>query len=79
MINCDEGKMSFVMFIVPLNNYQIIGTVNVEKVANTFLFLLSNMLLVIRAGVHEMLVRIANRKVPDQTASSDCSEFALFV
>ena len=26
------------MIIVPLNNYQIIGMVNVEKIANTFLF-----------------------------------------
>ena len=39
MINCGERKKrSFVMIIVPLNNYQIIGMVNVEKIANTFLF-----------------------------------------
>ena len=28
-------------------------------------------MLVIRAGIHKMLVRIANREDPDQTASSE--------
>ena len=32
--------------------------------------LFSNITLVIRAGIHKMLVRIANREDPDQTASS---------
>ena len=31
------------------------------KSLNTFLYLLSNKMLVIRAGIHQMLVRIANR------------------
>ena len=29
-------------------------------------------MLVIRDGIHQMLVRIANREDPDQTASEDC-------
>ena len=37
-------------------------------IANTFLFLFSNELLVIRAGKHKMLVRIANREDLNQTA-----------
>ena len=36
-------------------------------------FLFSNKMLVIRAGIHKMLVRIANREDPDQAA------FALFL
>ena len=42
-----------------------------SKISNTFLFLFSNKMLVIRAGSHKMVVRIANREDPDQTASSD--------
>ena len=39
---------------------------------NTFLFLLSNEMLVISAGpIHKMLARITNREDPDQTASYD--------
>ena len=41
------------------------------KISNTFLFLFSNKMLVVRAGVHKMLVRIANREDPDLTASSE--------
>ena len=37
----------------------------------TLLFLLSNKMLVSRAGIHEMLDIIANREDPDQTASSE--------
>ena len=37
-----------------------------SKISNTFLFLFSNKLLVIKAGIHKMLVRIANREDPDQ-------------
>ena len=40
-----------------------------SKILNTFLFLFSTKLSVIRAGIHKMLVRIANREDPDQTAS----------
>ena len=42
-----------------------------SKTSNTFLFLFSNKILVFRAGTHKMLVRIANREDPDQTASSE--------
>ena len=38
---------------------------------STFLFLFSNKLLVTRAGIHKMVVRIANREAADQTASSE--------
>ena len=49
---------------------QIPATVNVLKF-QTLLFLFSNKMLVIRAGTHKFLVRIANREHPDQTASSE--------
>ena len=39
-----------------------------SKIWKTFL-LFSNKLLVFRAGTHKVLVRIANREDPDQTAS----------
>ena len=41
--------------------------VNVLK----FQTLFSNKMMVLRAGTHEILIRIANREDPDQTASSD--------
>ena len=34
-----------------------------------FSCLFSNKMLVVRAGIHKMLVRIANREDPDQNAS----------
>ena len=37
----------------------------------TFLTLFSNKMLVIKAGIHRMLVIIANREDPDQAASSE--------
>ena len=48
-----------------------------SKISNTFPFLLSYKMLVIRAGIHKMLVRIANREYSDQTASSDQSDLGL--
>ena len=42
-----------------------------SKISNAFLFLFSNTTLLIRAGIHKMLVRIANREDPDQTAASE--------
>ena len=42
-----------------------------SKISNTFLFLFSNEMLVIRAETHKMLVRKANREDPYQTASSE--------
>ena len=44
---------------------------NCPKIWNDFLFMFSNKMLVIRAGIHKMLVKIANREDPDQTASSE--------
>ena len=40
-------------------------------ILNTLLFLFVNKMLVVRAGIHKMLVRITNKKDPDQTASSE--------
>ena len=42
---------------------------NCSKSLNTLLFLFSKKWLVIRDGIHKMLVRIVNREDPDQTAS----------
>ena len=42
-----------------------------SKISNTFLFLFSNKMLLIRTEIYKMLVRIANREDPDQTASSE--------
>ena len=50
---------------------QIIS-VYVLKFQNPFLYLFSNKMLIIRAGIHRRLVRIANTKtMSDQTASSE--------
>ena len=35
------------------------------KILNTFFFLFSHKMLIFRAGIHKMLVRIANREDPD--------------
>ena len=40
-----------------------------SKISNNFLFLSPNKMLIFRAGIHKMLVRIANREDPDKTAS----------
>ena len=52
-----------------------------SNILNNFLFLFPYKMLVIRTGIHKMLVRIANKEVPDQTASSEAvrSGSALFV
>ena len=41
------------------------------KIPNTFLLLFSTKMLVVRAGIYKMLVKIPNREDPDQTASSE--------
>ena len=46
-----------------------VGRVNGLKFWTLFSFFFSNKMVVIRAGIHKMLVRIANREKPDQTAS----------
>ena len=43
--------------------------VNFLKFLNTLLSLFPNKMLVARADIHKMLVRIANREDPDQTTS----------
>ena len=53
-----------------------------SKIFNTFLFLFSNEMLVIKAGIHKMLARIANREDLDQTRSSliwVCTVFYAFM
>ena len=45
--------------------------VKCSKISNTFLFLCANKMIVVRAGIYRMPVRIANREDPDQTASSE--------
>ena len=42
-----------------------------SKNSNTFIFQFSNKMLLFRAGIHKMDIRIANREGPDQTASSE--------
>ena len=42
-----------------------------SKILNTFFTLFSNKMLVMKAEMHKMLLRIANREDHDQTASSD--------
>ena len=42
-----------------------------SKISNTFLFLFSNKIMFVRAGIRKILVRIANREEPDQTASEE--------
>ena len=44
---------------------------NCFKIASNFLIQFSNKMLVIKAGIHKMLVRIKNREDPDQTVSSE--------
>ena len=67
-------KPVFFHGLVHINRVQVINVLwygKCFKISNTFLFLISNKMLVIRAGTHKMLVRIANRADPDQTASSE--------
>ena len=42
-----------------------------SKILNAFLALFSDKVFVFRAGIHKMIIRIANREDPDQTASSE--------
>ena len=49
----------------------ILYTIYFLKCSTFFLFLFSFKIVVIRTGIHKMLVRIANSEDPDQTASSE--------
>ena len=42
-----------------------------SKTSSTILVLFSNKMLVVKAGFRKMLLRVANREDPDQTASSE--------
>ena len=42
-----------------------------SKISNTFHFLFSKKMWIIKAGIHKILVRIVNREDSDQTASSE--------
>ena len=53
-----------------LSGLCLCNMVNVLKF-QTLLFLFSNKMLVIRAGIYKFLVRISNREDLDQTASSE--------
>ena len=57
------------------------GKCSASKTSNTFLFLFSNKMLVLGAGMYKFLVRVANREDPDQTASEEAVSpgSALFV
>ena len=69
------GGKNYIFYIATVcysNLYLQYG--NCSKILNTFLFLFLNELLIIKAGFHKMLVRVANRKDLDQTASSEASE-----
>ena len=48
---------------------KLVVTVNVLKFC-TLISFCSKKIMVIRAGIHKLLVRIANREDPDQTVSS---------
>ena len=66
-------KACFFQGLVHINRVQVINVLwygKCFKILNTFVFLISNKMLVFRAEAHKMLVRIANRRDPDQTASS---------
>ena len=50
-----------------------------SKISNRFLLPFSNKLLVFRAGIHKILVRIANWDDPDQTASLEVGRSSLLL
>ena len=65
--------------ILPFTANSMYGKCSI--ISNALLFYFSNKIVVIRAGINKILVRIANREDPDQTASSGAvwSGSALFV
>ena len=48
-----------------------------SKISNTFHFLISMKMWVIRAGIHKMLIRLANREDPDKTPPQKQSDLGL--
>ena len=60
----------YIRDILLMNQYSMFpGMVTVPNFCTLFLFMFSYKMLVMRAGIHKLLVRIANREDPDQTAS----------
>ena len=55
--------------IFPIKRYAGCTWGNFSKILKTLLSEFSDSTLIIRAGIHNMLVRIANKEDPDQTAS----------
>ena len=53
---------------------EVISYGKCSKIYKTFLFLFSNKLLDIRAGIYKVLVRISNGEDSDQTTSSVCGD-----
>ena len=65
-------RKSIVSLYFPYSVFlKLIPYVECSKTSNTFLFLFSTKLFVIRAGIPKMLVRTANKEDHDQTASSE--------
>ena len=62
-----------IIFSYALLSRGLFGTVNVLKFRTLFSLcsLFSNKILIVKAEVHQMLVRIANKEDPDQTAFSE--------
>ena len=67
MANKEEDIRNFIYQV----SFIASGYGKCSKILNTFFFLFSNKIGVIRGGIHKMLVRIANREDPYQTASSE--------
>ena len=57
-------------------NYEIFNYGILKYSKNTFLFLFSNKMLVIRAEIYKMLVRIANREDSDLTSDMGLSHLS---
>ena len=76
LILCGSVKTSFLRTVLLVKLRTIDSVLWIRymlKKSSTFLFLFSNKMLVIKAGIYTMFVRIANREDPGQTASSSKS------
>ena len=67
--NLDRSVHLIEEYLVILVKKNVYG--KCSKILNTFHHLFSNKMWVIRGGIHQILVRIANREDTDQTASSE--------
>ena len=57
--------------LAPINTLSFAMYGKCSQISNTFHFLNSKKMRFISPGIHQILVRIANREDPDQTASSE--------